>query len=94
MFVKSGMCEHGAMGGTVALSWLELNAFNSSMGNTLTIAEVGVIRDMSKAYCKGYSSGSKLLSSPPFIADAYEVEKFMGKSIKDAIRASRKIRPA
>tara|TARA_Y100000310_G_scaffold324866_2_gene387346 strand:- start:12844 stop:13155 length:312 start_codon:yes stop_codon:yes gene_type:complete len=65
-FSELGYVENNGMG-FQPISFKELQAFSSLSGVDLDPLEVEVLRRMSKAYIRGYSSGKDPFSIPPWV---------------------------
>jgi hypothetical protein len=59
LFIDTGMAAPAGMGGQVALSWAELQAFDHCGRLQLTGWELSRLMDMSRAYCQWLAKGGK-----------------------------------
>lgn len=75
LFYELGICEQGDNGSKV-LSWKEINAWQESMNRKLTPWEIGLLRDMSKAYV------SELYAA----TDKYRVKPYISLEEQDKIK--------
>lgn len=71
-FYELGICEQG-INGITPLSWTEIESWKNSTRRDLSPWEIGVLRDMSRAYVNEYHAGTDKNRPQPYF-DSSEVE--------------------
>jgi hypothetical protein len=65
MLMDAGPIKSGAMGGHMALDWVDLHAYVSLTAGSLDEWEASLIMEMSQAYASGMSEGTSPFSKAP-----------------------------
>ena len=89
LFYELGICEQGDNGARV-LSWKEINAWQESMDRKISPWEIGMLRDMSKAYVSELYAATDKTRAKPYISleeqdkikQADALENFFERMIK------------